>query len=185
MRRFQDLDASRIGRMITVRPLQTIEWEAFRSLRLQALSNAPGSFTTSFEEAAARSQEDWIRLIAGPGHQVFGLFDSQIVGLSGVFAVPSDPATAEFVMSYIKPDYRGLGLSQLLFQAKLQWAAANGFKRVVLSHRASNRAAARVAQKNGFQQVKSVSRTWPDRAVEDEIVMELMLAPPGETFPGG
>src|SRR6516165_8349120 len=72
--------------MIRVRPLGASEWPAFKDFRLMALVSAPGMFATSYDEASARSPEAWQQTIAGPNHQVFGLFDgAQLIGITGVF----------------------------------------------------------------------------------------------------
>src|SRR5215831_6869252 len=71
--------------MIRVRPLGASEWPAFKDFRLMALESAPGMFATSYDEASARSPEAWQETIAGPNHQVFGLFDAaQLIGITGV-----------------------------------------------------------------------------------------------------
>jgi len=103
--------------MIRVRPLGASEWPAFKDFRLMALESAPGMFATSYDEASARSPEAWQETIAGPNHQVFGLFDAaQLIGITGVFGgrdESSDDA-AFLVMSFILPEYRRRGLSLML-----------------------------------------------------------------------
>ena len=89
--------------MIRVRPLGASEWPAFKDFRLMALESAPGMFATSYEEASARSPEAWQEIIAGPNHQVFGLFDgAQLIGITGVFGGRDETSddTAFLVMSF-------------------------------------------------------------------------------------
>ena len=120
---------------IHIRPLHAEEWSSFKEFRLAALKLAPGMFAASYDEALARSPETWQHLIAGPRHQVFGLFDGTLlIGITGAFGgrEPSDEETAYLVMSFIAPGYRMHGLSSMLYQARLDWVRMRGsFKRAV------------------------------------------------------
>jgi hypothetical protein len=76
-----------------IRPFDPNEWRLFREFRLEALKAAPGVFATSYDEAAARSPQEWQDTIKGHAHQVFGLFDGQIlIGITAVFTWRGDPS---------------------------------------------------------------------------------------------
>src|SRR5439155_12259656 len=99
-----------------IRPFEPNDWLIFKDFRLQALKAAPGVFATSYEEAVARSPEQWQTTICGPVHQIFGLFDGErLIAITAVFTSRDDPSgeTAELAMSFILPEYRGQGLSRL------------------------------------------------------------------------
>jgi RimJ/RimL family protein N-acetyltransferase len=164
---------------IQARPLRASEWSEFKDIRLLALKSAPGMFATSYEEAAERSPEAWQEIVAGPGHQVFGLFDgAQLIGITGVFGgrEDSDDDTAFLVMSFIMPEYRRRGLSSLLYEARLDWVRMrNRFKRAVAAVRASNEISQRACQRFGFACISRAPRTWPDGTTEDELIFELRL----------
>jgi RimJ/RimL family protein N-acetyltransferase len=164
---------------LTVRALTISEWDLFRDVRLLALKDAPGAFTTSYTQAAQRTPETWQSLVCGPTKQIFGLFDCErLVGITGAFAWPDDASgeTATLVMSYILPPYRGRGLSRLLYAAALDWTRAHPrFKRVIVAMRASNAASRRACERQGFAPVRTATRTWPDGATENEIIYELRL----------
>ena len=164
---------------IAIRPLDPSEWEMFRDFRLEALKAARGVFLISPEEAAQLPEERWRSIIKGPAHQVFGLFDdARLIGLTGAFTWDEDRsgATAILVMSFIAPDYRGRGLSRMFFDARLGWIRAQPqFKRVVVSHRASNEASRRNILAYGFVETRRESHTWPDGTTEDMISYRLIL----------
>jgi GNAT superfamily N-acetyltransferase len=164
---------------IKIRPLRAPEWSVFKDIRLLALKSAPGMFSTPYEEAVERSPEAWREIIAGPRHQVFGLFDgAQLIGITGVFGgrEDSDGDAAYLVMSFIKPKYRGRGLSSLLYEARLDWIRMrNRFKRALAAVRASNEVSQRACQHFGFACISRAPRTWPDGTTEDELVYELRL----------
>jgi RimJ/RimL family protein N-acetyltransferase len=110
---------------------------------------------------------------------VFGLFEGRkLIGITGVFTDRGDSsgATAIFAMSFIEPEYRRRGLSRLLYEARLDWVRAQPqFERVVVTHRESNEASGHANQAFGFNRVGRESRTWPDGAVEDDIIYELRI----------
>lgn len=166
---------------IAVRALKRAQWAAFRDLRLIALQTEPGVFCASYEDWAAKSPEQWQELLEGPGHQVFGLFDGvRLIGITGVVTAREDASgkTALLVMSFILPEYRGRGLSKLLYDARLQWIRAQGqFTRILVSHRESNQASLRANQRHGFRLVKREPRQWPDGQMEDEVFYELEVRP--------
>jgi RimJ/RimL family protein N-acetyltransferase len=159
---------------IHIRPLDASEWPVFKAFRLGALKAAPGMFATSHEEAAARSPQAWQANIAGPCHQIFGLFDgTHLIGITGVFGRAD---TAFLVMSFILPAYRKRGLSATLYQARLDWIRAHAkYKRAVTTIRASNEISQRVCRAFGFTCIGREARTWPDGSTEDELIFELRM----------
>ena len=95
-----------------------------------------------------------------------------------MFTHRGDPSgeTAILAMSFIEAEYRGKGLSRLMYQARLDWVRAQSqFKRVVVSHRESNEASRRANQAFDFQYVGRESRTWPDGVAEVEVHYELHI----------
>jgi len=166
---------------ITIRPLISTEWVEFRDFRLQALQAAPGVFHSSYELEVTNGPEQWQRTLTSPTSRVFGLFDEEhLVGITAVFPSSEDPSgrTAILAMSFILPEYRERGLSRLLYKARLDWIRSQGvFKRIVVSHRASNEASRRAIERHGFLPTRSAPRTWPDGTVEDELFYELQISP--------
>lgn len=168
---------------ISIRPLDPDAWQLLRDFRLKALKSAPGAFALSYAECAKWTPEDWRSEISAPTHQIFGLFDGgKLIGITAAFTWRGDPSgqTALLAMSYIEPEYRGLGLSNKLYDARLAWIAQSGrFTKIHVSHRASNEASRRANQRHGFIRIKAEPHTWPDGVVEDEVFYELRLGRQG------
>jgi len=164
---------------ITIRPLKLTDWVEFKDFRLQALQAAPGVFHSSYELEVTNQPEQWQCTLANPASQVFGLFDEEhLVGITAVFPSREDPSgeTAMLAMSFILPEYRGRGLSRLLYKARLDWIRSQGvFQRIVVSHRASNEVSRRAIERHGFLPTRTAPRTWPDGTVEDELFYELQI----------
>jgi RimJ/RimL family protein N-acetyltransferase len=107
------------------------------------------------------------------------LFDDETpIGITGVAVDRDDPSkrTAIFWGSWLKPDYRGRGLSKLMYEKRIEWARAHAtVRRIVVSHRASNEASKHANQKHGFIFMRSHEKTWVDGVTEDEVYYELLL----------
>ena len=165
---------------IHIRPLEPCEWKALPDFRLAALGSAPGFFLGSLDEEVNWSPEDWQRTIKGPAHQVFGLFDQEIlIGITAAFTWRGDTRgrTAVLAMSFVLPHYRGRGLSRLFYEARLAWIRDQPqFRRIVVSHRASNEASRHAIQKRGFVHTNIVAHLWPDGQTEDEVFYEMNLS---------
>jgi GNAT superfamily N-acetyltransferase len=164
---------------IIIRALESSEWSALRDFRLQALKAAPGVFGSAYRTEVTKKPEEWESTVSGPEHQVFGLFDVQyLIGITAAFAWREDPSghTAVLAMSFILPEYRGRGLSRLLYETRLDWIRSRPqFTRVVVSHRESNEMSRWAIERHGFRLTRRVPRVWPDGTTEDEIFYELRI----------
>jgi RimJ/RimL family protein N-acetyltransferase len=161
---------------MNIRPLLPTEWEMFRGLRLYALKSAPGMFETTYAQAAVRTEADWRALLAPERQQIFGLFDGgRLIGISGVFLSREDDTTAQLVMHFILPEYRGQKLARLFYDAGIDWARRHKLRRVTVAARESNAPSLGAMRAAGFQQIGREQHTWPDGTTEDEIWYELKL----------
>jgi GNAT superfamily N-acetyltransferase len=183
---FQLPDLARIakgrrGQMnsIIIRALESSEWTAFRDFRLQGLKVAPGVFGSAYGIEETLKPEEWQSTVSGPAQQVFGLFDVEyLIGIMAAFTWREDPSghTAVLAMSFMLPEYRGRGLSRLLYETRLDWIRWHTqFTRVVVSHRESNQLPRRAIERHGFRLVRRAPRVWPDGTTEDEIFYELSI----------
>jgi RimJ/RimL family protein N-acetyltransferase len=164
---------------IIIRALECSEWVAFRDFRLQALAAHPGVFGAAYATEVTKKPEEWQSTVGGPANQAFGLFDlERLIGITAAFAWREDPSgnTAVLAMSFILPEYRGRGLSRLLYETRLDWIRSRPqFTRIVVSHRASNEASRRAIERHGFRVTHRAPRVWPDGTTEDQIFYELSI----------
>jgi RimJ/RimL family protein N-acetyltransferase len=166
---------------VELRPLAADDWEALRDLRLYALRTEIGKFFKHPDEEAGRPQSEWRELATGDeSHQLFGLFAGRrLVGMSGVFASRDDPSgtSAHFGMSYILPEYRGLGLSARFYEARLAWVLARPhFRRIGIGHRKSNEASRRAIERFGFVFTREEMHHWPDGTDEPDVCYERIIS---------
>lgn len=152
------------------------DWEAFKTIRLEALQAEPAVYAASYEEMKDMADEFWQNRLADDNWAYFGLYtDDELVGLSGIMRDTGNKDEAELIASYIRNEHRKKGLSQLFYTARIEWARANGVQRLIISHRESNLASKHANQHFGFQFTHSVPRLWHDGKWEENVYYELFL----------
>jgi len=161
------------------------DWSLVRSIRLEALQSDPSVFGSNYARESGYDEATWRRWSAHPDKAVFLLFDGEaVVGLTGVVTMSPDPGradgqgpTAVCVASYLRPAYRGRKLSRWFYEARIAWARAHGYHRIVTAHRLSNIASRQANQHFGFTEIQRVPHRWSDGVDEPEVVYELPLEP--------
>ena len=149
-------------------------------MRLQALQDTPWAFGSNYAKEQAYSAADWAEWMSGKGACMFGLYDhAKMIGITGIVPKRDDPSGQSGLMiaSYIVPQYRGQGLSGLLYDARVNWAVEHSpWMKIVVSHRKSNKPSRRANQKAGAVYTHTVKdKEWPDGTREDELSYEIDL----------
>ncbi|MDX2548936.1 GNAT family N-acetyltransferase [Streptomyces sp. WI04-05B] len=145
-----------------VRPVRADEWRAAKELRLAALEDpvAPLAFLETYKEAAARPDSFWQERVAGAAEgqqerrQVIaegpdGEWVGSVVvlieeaGTTDWAGLSAERKQGHVVGVYMRPEHRGCGLTEVLFDEALEWAWAVGAERVrLLVHEDNGRAKA-------------------------------------------
>lgn len=121
-----------------------------RAVRLQAVSEAPEAFCTTYERELARTTADWQRWLS-PG-AVF-ILDAP-GGANGLVAGQvdkTDPSTVLLLAMWVHPAIRGTGAAAELVGAVLAWAAAEGALTVRLEVFEANPRAHHFYERLGFR----------------------------------
>ncbi|HEX9956487.1 MAG TPA: GNAT family N-acetyltransferase, partial [Fibrella sp.] len=134
-----------------LRQLEATDWQLLREIRLDALKKEPTVFGSSLSGESERPDSEWQNRLADSNRAYFCLFTDggETVGLTAVYGTID--GSAVLVASYIKEAYRGRGLSSLLYNARIGWARANGFKKAIVSHREDNLISKAANQRAGFR----------------------------------
>lgn len=157
----------------TIRQLQTDEWLIYKQMRLEALQIEPAMFRTSIPEEAALTDTEWIERTKHP-RAVFVLLENDIpIGMTSILLLTDDEAYLG--QSYIKKEYRGIGLSALLYKARMKWATDLQLKKLSISHRESNVVSKAANQKLGFKYTHRETMNWLDGTREDVLYYTLDL----------
>lgn len=139
---------------VTLRSLGGEDADAYRRLRLRALSEHPEAFATSFEEEQQRSLEDSLnRLLPNPQQVTHGAFKyDQLIGF--VTLIRSEKVKlrhkANLVAMYIIPEERKHGIAKSLLAAALESAKEWGILDISLAVTVGNDKARRLYSEAGF-----------------------------------
>jgi GNAT superfamily N-acetyltransferase len=120
-----------------------------RELRLQALSDSPDAFGSTYERELARTPLDWQRWLS-PG-ATFVL--DQPGGPAGIVAGQHDAleaAVVHLMAMWVHPRARGTGGADALVAAVIAWAAAERASVIRLAVIKSNAPARHCYERNGF-----------------------------------
>jgi RimJ/RimL family protein N-acetyltransferase len=173
---------------VTLRTTTAADAAALRDLRLEALRTVAFAFGSSFEEECQFPDEEWIRRAErGDGSGSSATFvlvhpddPTRLVGITGISRGTrlKDQHSATIWSVYVRPEWRGLRLSDALIEACVGWAAERDVKIVRLSVTTTNMPARRCYERCGFV----VTGTEPalifcDGKYYDEHIMSRLLDP--------
>lgn len=164
---------------IRIKRLDEDDWLAFSRIRLTALKTDPNVFGSNYERESQFSEADWRDSLNKNDSALFMIFDDDTpVGITGISIDRNDPTgkTALLWGSWLAPEYRGKGLSALMYQSRINWAKEQpSVEKIIVSHRASNLASKYANQKHGFKFTHAKEKNWIDGNTEDEIFYELEI----------
>lgn len=152
---------------MNVRRITPDQYELHRQIRLTALLDAPSAFATKYQDADARTEEQWKEMTtncsAGTEGSMFFAYDenSNAVGMVGGFRDKNDRDAVHMVAMWVAPDARGSGAANLLVEAVLTWAKSIPVKRVIVATTAGNDRALRLYQRMGFAEPTGASPHVP------------------------
>lgn len=140
---------------ILIRRFRPDEVEVYKSLRMNALADAPYAFGSTLAEAQSRTQHEWqqrfnsgvksdldLALIAEAEWEPAGL----VWGKIG----EDQPATAHLYQMWVAPAWRKKGIGAKLVQAVIEWAREMGAARLELDVTLNNPPAVALYEGLGF-----------------------------------
>ncbi|MEU5779229.1 N-acetyltransferase [Streptomyces venezuelae] len=152
-----------------VRTVRADEWPQVRELRLAALRDpaAPVAFLETYEEAAAKPDSFWRERAEGaakglPVRQFVaedadGVWVGSVTvlveeaGADDVFGGVTEQRQAHVVGVYVRPEHRGAGATDALFEAAVGWSwSLDGLERVRLYVHEGNPRAQAFYRRFGF-----------------------------------
>ncbi|MFH0521639.1 GNAT family N-acetyltransferase [Streptomyces sp. M41] len=177
-----------------IRSIRADEWPAAKELRLDALRDpvAPLAFLETYEEALARPDSFWQERAA---RACEGADEAQTiiaerpdgVWVGTVTVLVEEPGTTDWagfaverkqghvVGVFVRPEERGSGLTEVLFDAGLEWAWSRGAERVRLIVHEENERAQRFYRKVGFE---PSGVTVPLAAAPGQVELEFVIERP-------
>jgi ribosomal protein S18 acetylase RimI-like enzyme len=144
------LDSSYSSNSFSIRRLTPSDAGVFRSVRLEALQNAPEAFGSTFEKESAEPEQYFVDRLAR--NVVFGgFFDQSLVGVAGFYKQEGTKMNHKGVLwgMYVKPEARGSGVAAALVEALLEHASKE-VEQVQLTVVVNNLRARRFYERMGF-----------------------------------
>lgn len=138
---------------ISIFELPESDWEQWRTLRLEALRDAPGAFGETLAAALERDEDSWHRAWRAepPLPRFIAAIDGTPQGMCSI-VLPEDHDFQPLIISmWIAPAARGRGLGQVLLDACVGWCARNGYRRLRLGVVEDNEPATRLYTRYGFR----------------------------------
>ena len=123
-----------------------------RDLRLQALSDAPDAFGSTYERELARTTLDWQKWLS-PGATF--ILDTPM-GTKGIVAAvrdATDPEVVHLMAMWVHPAIRGSGASDDLVAAVVVWAGSEGARVVRLDVMQAHERARRFYARHRFRPI--------------------------------
>ncbi|MER6348969.1 GNAT family N-acetyltransferase [Streptomyces sp. NPDC001595] len=180
-----------IDETFVVRAVRAEEWPAVKALRLDALRDpiAHLAFLETYEVAAARPDSYWRERTQGAAEEASGARQIIAQGPDGEWAgsvtvlveeagttdwagFPVERRQGHVVGVFVRPEFRGRGLTELLFAAAVAWAWEIGAEQVRLIVHEDNERAQGFYRKAGFVPSGVVV---PLAGQEDERELEFVL----------
>ncbi|WP_126973944.1 GNAT family N-acetyltransferase [Gynurincola endophyticus] len=143
---------------------------------MEALRTDPGMFGSNYLQEEQYDQQHWISLLENKSRAIFGLYnEQQLIGLTGVVLNKENASNAIFIASFIRPAYRGKGLSRLFYQARIDWARQQKCQSITVSHREGNTVSRAANQYFGFKYSHAENIDWPDGVQAKSLIYTLQL----------
>jgi len=156
-----------------VRRLRPAEWRAYRSIRLQALEDAPDAFGSTYERELAFGDEEWISRADPPDAAVFVADGpADLVGMAIGAPAPSNSGAAALFAMWVAPAARRKGVGQALIEAVKAWAIDAGYPRLGLGVTTTNAPAIDLYERMGFV---PTGERYPLRAGSDRVFQIMAL----------
>lgn len=162
---------------VEIRRLNVEDADAFRSLRLSALKDAPKAFSESFAEASAYADDIWCDHLVS--NYVLGGFDQgTLAGMAQIdrYASETMQHRAWLTGVYVEPRMRGVGMSGALLERVLNDARDQGILQVHLGVGVLNEPARKLYEKLDFEAYGTQPRgLFADGEYVDEVLMVRFL----------
>ncbi|RZK70265.1 MAG: GNAT family N-acetyltransferase [Pedobacter sp.] len=160
----------------SIKRLLPSQWKEYKSIRLEALITNPEMFGSNYATESHFDKNNWISLLEDDSRAMFALYYNQLlVGVSGIKLKEADASTAIMFASFIKSSHRRMGLSKLIYEARIDWAVHKKCKSIIISHRSGNISSKAANQNFRFVYSHAKHVQWPDGVWADELFYLLDL----------
>lgn len=159
--------------IFSIRRLIEEEAHLYKFMRLESIQTEPAMFRCTTPAETDLTDTEWVERVKDP-RSVFGLFaNDELVGITSILSLSDQEGYLG--QSYIRKEYRGQGLSALLYKIRMARASELQLKRLSVSHRESNISSKAANQRFGFRYSHRETCNWQDGTTEDVLYYSLDL----------
>jgi GNAT superfamily N-acetyltransferase len=157
-------DAVRIGELV-IRPTTTADWAALRAIRLEALTDTPDAYGSTYDATVTISTRRW-KAMASETRYFLAEQGGDVLGMvSGGFN-DQYPGTYWLYAMYVTPSARGGEVAPSLVAAVMAWATSEGASEIYLHVTTSVARARAFYRKMGFVETGESFRMERNRVLE-------------------
>ena len=142
------------GKLISIMQIAAENAVTFKTVRLQALQDAPTAFCSTYAQASQISDDEWTNRAAqcatetSPGY--LAMDGNEACGIARATPDDRDPSTAWLESMWVAPSHRRLGVGTLLVAQIAAWASRRGIHTLKLSVTSNNESAISFYRRLGF-----------------------------------
>ena len=140
---------------LTITRAAEADWSAYKQIRLRSLLESPDAYGSSHELELGMTEDEWRARAAG---RLFLARDDEQGVVGTAAGLLGEDGHLDLVGMFVAAEARGRGCAELLLDAVIAVARADGATRVVLTVTDGNVAAARCYTRYGFTET---GRRWP------------------------
>lgn len=169
---------------ITIKPLNSQDWQKYKQIRLEALKTNPTAFLNTFEDVSGYPDDKWQEQLKKSAKKdgVFYLFafdNEKIIGMNGMYwdNKPVIKHIAEVFGVFVNPGYRGKGIGKRLMNEMIFEISNNPqFTKIKIGVNAENEPAYNLYISTGFKAIGRHEKElkFGDKYY-DEILLELLI----------
>ena len=140
--------------MTVLQPITSANASAFKTVRLQALQDSPGAFSSTYARESQFTEEDWNQRIRNwngeRGVGYLALDGETHCGIAGSILDIHDPSTAQLISMWVAPSQRRSRVGKALVEAVFAWAKERSARRLRLMVTSNNPTAIAFYTRLGF-----------------------------------
>jgi ribosomal protein S18 acetylase RimI-like enzyme len=130
--------------------LAPVDWRVLRTVRLEALTDSPNAFTSSFARESCWGEPEWRRAFRG-ARWIVARESENVIGLAKSIGEPGHPGTRHVESIWVAPTHRRRGVSRALLRTVAQIERRKGVTDLLLWVLEDNRDAQLAYKALGFE----------------------------------
>jgi ribosomal protein S18 acetylase RimI-like enzyme len=150
---------------IEIVALEADDWSMWRTVRLQALAEAPWAFGSKLEDWQGNGDTEarWRSRFADVPYNAVALIGGEPVGQVG--ALVHDTASTLLISMWVSPSARGRGVGDSLINAVIEWSSRRAATAVRLNVKTDNHRAISLYERQGFVMRRDIEPEDPTELV--------------------